>query len=78
MRWTGHEAHMSEIRNSYKILVGNPERKRPHGRRRCKWEDNIRVDVRKIQWEVVDWIHMTQDRDRWWAVVNVVMNVRVP
>jgi hypothetical protein len=63
-----------EVSNAYKILVGKPEGKRSLGRPRCRWEDNIRVDLKDIGWEGVDWIHLAQDRDRWWALVNTVMN----
>jgi hypothetical protein len=66
------------VRNTYKILVENPEGKRPLGRRRHRWEDNIRMDLRELGWEVVDWIHLAQDRDQWWAVLNTVMNLRDP
>jgi hypothetical protein len=60
-----------------KILVGKSEGKRPLGRTRCRWEDNIRMDVREIEWEVVEGIHLAQDRDQWWVLVNTVMNLRV-
>jgi hypothetical protein len=78
MRWVGHVATMGEMRNAYKILVGKPEGKRPCGRTRRRWEDNIRMDRREIRWSGVDWIHLAPDRDRWRAVVNAVMNLRVP
>jgi hypothetical protein len=68
---------MGEMRNAYKILVGKPEGKRPVGRRRCPWEDDIRMDLINTGWEGVDWMHMAQVRDQWWAVVNTVMNLRV-
>jgi hypothetical protein len=61
----------------YSILVGRPKWKRPFGRRRRRWEDNIRKDLRKIGWEVVDWIHVVQDRDQWRALLNTVTNVRI-
>jgi hypothetical protein len=64
------------MRNTYNILVGKPGRKRSLGRPR--WEDNIRIDLREIRWEDVDWIHLAQDRDQWWVVVNTVMNFRAP
>jgi hypothetical protein len=67
-----------EIRNAYKILVGKPERKRPLGRPRRRWEDNIRMDLREIGWEVVDWIYLVQGRDSWWDLVNTLMNIRFP
>jgi hypothetical protein len=66
------------MRNVYKTLVRNPELIRSLGRSRRKWEDNIRTDLREVGWEGVDWIHMAQDRDQWWAVVNSTMNLRVP
>jgi hypothetical protein len=59
-------------------LVGNPERKRQLGRPRCRWEDNIRMDLKKIGWEGVDWMHLAQDWDQWRAVMNTVTNLLVP
>jgi hypothetical protein len=78
MRWVGHVARMGEVRGAYKILVGRPEGRRPLGRPRSRWEDNIKMDLREIGFGDVDWIHLAQDRDRWWALVNTVMNFRVP
>jgi hypothetical protein len=78
MRWAGHVAHMWEMRGAYNILVGRPEGRRPLGRPRRRWEDNIKTDLREIGFGDVDWIHFAQDRDRWRAVVNTVMNLRVP
>jgi hypothetical protein len=66
------------MRNAYKILVGKPEGRIPLGRSRHRWENNIRMDLREIRWEGVDWIHLAQDRDQWRAVVNTVMNLQVP
>jgi hypothetical protein len=63
---------------AYNILVGRPEGRRPLGRPRHRWEDNIKRDLREIGFGDVDWIHWGQDRDRWWALVNTVMNLRVP
>jgi hypothetical protein len=63
--------------NMYRIFVGKPEGKRPLGRPRRSWEDGIKMDLREIGWEGVEWIHLAQDRDRWRAVVNAVMNLRV-
>jgi hypothetical protein len=77
MRWAGHVARMGEKRNAYRILVGEPKGKRPLGRPRRKWEDNIRMDLRQIGWGGMDWIDLAQDRDQWRALVNAVMNVRV-
>jgi hypothetical protein len=65
---------MGEERKVYKVLVGKLEGKRPLGRPRRKWEDGIRMDLRQIGWERVDWIRLAQDRDRWRAVANVVTN----
>jgi hypothetical protein len=78
MRWAGHVAQMGEKRTAYRILVGNPEGKRPLGKPRCRWVDNIKMDLREIGWDGGDWINLAQDRDQWRALVNVVMNVRVP
>jgi hypothetical protein len=77
MRWARHVARMGEVRGAYNILVGRPERRRPLGRPRCRWEDNIMMDLREIGFRDVDWIHWAQDKDRWQALVNMVMNLRV-
>jgi hypothetical protein len=68
---------MGEERKVYKVLVGNPEGKRPLGRPRRMWEDGIRMDLREISLGGVDWIRLAQDRDWWRAVVSAVMNLRV-
>jgi hypothetical protein len=68
---------MGEERKVYKVLNGKPEGKRPLGKPRRRWEDGIRMDVREIVWGSVDWIQMAQDRDRWRALVNTMMNLRV-
>jgi hypothetical protein len=73
----GHVASMGELRNAYTILVGKPEGKRPRERTRCTWEDNIRLDLKETGWQIVDWIHVTQDNDQWRALVNMVTNLRV-
>jgi hypothetical protein len=78
MRWAGHEERMGEMRSVYSILVGKPEGNRPFERSRHRWEGNIRMDLREIVWESVDWIHLARDRDQWRAVVNTVMNPWVP
>jgi hypothetical protein len=65
-------------RGAYNISVGRPEGRRPLGRPRRRWEDNIKMDLGEIGFGDVDWIHWTQDRDRWWALVNTVMKLRVP
>jgi hypothetical protein len=78
MRWVGHVARMGEEkRKVYKVLVGKPEGKRPLGRPRRRWEDGFRMDLREIGFGGMDWIRLTQDRDRWRAVVSAVMNLRV-
>jgi hypothetical protein len=76
MKWAGHVERAGETRNEYKILVGKPEGKRPLGRLRCRWED-IRIELREIKWDGVDWMHLVQDRDRWQAPANTIMNFRV-
>jgi hypothetical protein len=78
MRWAGHVARMGEVRGAYNILVGRPEGRRPLGRPRRRWEDNIKMDLREIGFGNVDWIHWAQHRDRWQALVNTVMILRVP
>jgi hypothetical protein len=78
MRWAGHVARMGEQRNAYRILVGKPEGKRPLGRPRRRWVDNIQMDLREIGLDGVDWIDMAQDGDQWRALVNTVFNLRVP
>jgi hypothetical protein len=78
MRWARHVAGMGEKRNMYRLLVGKPEGKRPLGRPRCRWIDNIMMDLLEIGLTVVDWIGLAQDRCRWRALVNSVMNLRVP
>jgi hypothetical protein len=77
-RWAEHVARMGETRNAYRILVGNPEGKRPLGRPRCRWVDNIKIYLRDIKWDSVDWIELAKDRDQWRALVNTVMNLWVP
>ena len=78
MRWAGHVARMGEERGAYRVLVGKPEGKRPLGRPRHRWVDNIRMDLQEVGCGYVDWIGLAQDRDRWWTLVSVVMNLRVP
>jgi hypothetical protein len=78
MRWAGLVARMGEKRNAYRILVGKPEGKRPLGRSRHRWVDNIKIGLRGIVWECVDWIDMAEDRDQWSALVNTVLNPWVP
>jgi hypothetical protein len=68
---------MGENRNAYRILVGIPEGKRPLGRPKRRWVDNIKMDFREIGWDPVDWIDMAQDRDQWRALMNKVLKLRV-
>jgi hypothetical protein len=68
---------MGEKRGAYRIWVGRPEGRQPLGRPRCRWDDNIKMDLQEVGWGM-DWIELTQDRDRWRALVNSVMNLRVP
>jgi hypothetical protein len=77
MRWAGHVARMGEERKVYKVLVGKPEGKRPLGRPRRRWEDGMGNDLEGDWVGGVDWIRLSQDRDRWRAVVSAVMNLRV-
>jgi hypothetical protein len=69
---------MGEQRNAYRILVGKPEGMSPLGRPRRRWVDNIKLDLTEIGWDGMDWIDLAQDRDQWRALVNTVMNLRVP
>jgi hypothetical protein len=78
MRRAGHVARMGEVRGAYNIVIGKPEGRRPLGRPRHRWEDNIKMDIREIGFGDVDWIHLAQDRDKWRALVNTVMSLRVP
>jgi hypothetical protein len=78
LRWAGHVAHMGERRGAYRALVGKPEGRRPLGRPRRRWEDNIEMDLREVGCGSADWISLAQDRDRCRALVYTVMNLRVP
>ena len=71
-------ARMGQGRGVYRVLVGKPEGKTPLGRPRRRWEDNIKIDLQEVECRGVDWIELAQDRDRWRALVNAVMNLRVP
>jgi hypothetical protein len=66
------------VRGAYNILVGRPEGRRPLGRPRRRWEDNIKMYLKEIGFGDVNWIHLARDRDTLWALVNTVMNLRVP
>jgi hypothetical protein len=78
MRWAGHVACMGEWRGVFRVLVGKPEGKRPLGRPRRRWEDNIKMDLQEVECGGMDWIELAQGRKRWRALVNVVMNLGVP
>jgi hypothetical protein len=78
MRWVGHVACMGERRGVYRVLVGRPKKKRPLGRPRCRWEDNIKIDFKEIGIDGVNCIWLVQDRVQWWAFVNMVTNIWVP
>jgi hypothetical protein len=78
VRWAGHVVRRGEKRNSYRLLVGKPEGRRPLGRPRLKWLDNISMDIVEMGWGDGDWIGLAQDRDRWKALANSVLNLRVP
>ena len=78
MRWAGHVARMGEEGWVYRVLVGKPEGKRPLGRPRRRWVDNIRMDLQEVECGYMDWIGLAQDRDRWRTLVSAVMNLRVP
>ena len=78
MRWAGYVARMGEERGAYRVFMGKPEGKRPLGRPRRRWEDNIKMDLQEVGCGYVDWIGLAQDRGRWRTLVSAVMNLRVP
>jgi len=78
MRWARHVARKAEGRGVYRVLVGKPKGKRPLGRPRHRWEDNIKMDLQEVGGGCGDWMVLAQDRDRWWALVNTVRNLQVP
>jgi hypothetical protein len=78
IRWAGNLARMGQKRYAYRILVGNPEGKRPLARRIRRWEDNSRMDLRDVGWGDMDWIYLAHDRYQWRALVNTVMSLRIP
>jgi len=78
MRWARQVARMGETKGVYTVLVGKPEGKRPLLLSRRVWKDNIKMDLQEVGCVGLDWIELAEDRNRWWAVVNAVMNLRVP
>jgi len=78
MRWAGHVARIGDRRGVYRVLVGKPEGTIPLGRSRRRWEDNIKMDLQEVRCGGMDWIELAQDTYRWLALVNMVMNLRVP
>jgi hypothetical protein len=76
MRWEGYVSRMGEKKNDYRILAGKPERKRQLGRPRRRWVDNVKMDLREIGWDGVDWIDTAQVMDQWRALLNTVLNLR--
>jgi len=78
MRWAGHVTRMVEERGVYRVLVGKPERKRPLGRPRSRWVNNVRLDLQEMGCGYMDWIGRAQGRDRWRTLVSAVINLRVP
>jgi hypothetical protein len=78
MRWAERIVRMGERRVIYRVLVGKPEGKRPLGRPRRKWEDDIKMDLQEVGWRDMNWIDLTKNRDSWRALENAVMNLRVP
>ena len=78
MRWAGHVARMGKEKVVYRVLMGKPEERRPLGRPRRRWVDNIRMDLQEVGCGYMDWIGLAQDRDRCRTLVSAVMNLRVP
>jgi len=78
MRWVGHVARVGDRSGVYRVLVGKPDGKRPRGRSRRRWEDNIKMDLQEVGFGGMDWMELAQDRDRWRALVSTVMKLRVP
>jgi hypothetical protein len=78
IRWAGHVARMVEVRGLHMVLVEKPEEKRPLGRPRSRWEDNIKMDLQEVGGDRGDWMELAQDRGGWQALVSTVKNFRVP
>jgi len=78
MKWAGHVARMGEERWVYRVVVGKPEGRRPLGRPRRRWADNIRTDLQEVGCEYMDWIGLAEDRGSWRTLLSAVMNLRVP
>ena len=78
MRWTEHVARTGDSKGAYRVLVGKTKGKRPLGRPRSRWDDNIKMDLREVGCGVMDWKELAQDGDRWRTLVNMVMNLRAP
>ena len=78
MRWAGHVARTGEDRGVHRVLVGKPEGRRPLGRPRRRWQDNIKMDLQEVGGGREDWMELVQDRDRWRALVGTVRDIRVP
>ena len=77
MRWVGHVTRMGDRRGAYRVLVGKPEGKRPFGRHRLRRHDSIKMELQEVGWPNMYWIDLSQNRDRWRALMNAVMNLRV-
>ena len=78
IKWAGHVARMGEGRGVHRVLVGKPEGKRPLGRPKRRWEDNVKMDLQEVGGSCGDWMELAQDGDRWRSLVNTVRNLRVP
>jgi len=75
IRWAGHVARIGERKSVYRVLVEEPERKRPLGRHRRRWEDNIKMDLKEILWKGVEWICRVEDKEKWCTLLDTVINL---